>query len=395
MRFPADTYRRLLSLSVVVALIASGKATDALAQSIVLDTPITALSEDAFAVGKTLAKSNTLENKTLDELITRVAGSPSVKAFQKYGGDFNAYWEVSKTQRAGKVFEAISAFTENRRLARLGDPTRLLVTAAEGNPAHAADMLRVDASLRIMGHDQYKLGWQAARNAITDTRYVGKAIVIPPDEMEILARELTKAEANAARRGLPLASKWQGVKEAVGEGRIAARLPSGEMAPTRNEVLRIARRQLQAEWIRLARTAEPTGIPEVLTSRPVLGTLRVVGKVAGTIVVVVDVAGTGYQTYSDVARYRAGEIGGVYLGAKSSMRAAQLALAYYTVFAPDPTLLTKIAAGIGCVVLIAADNISDCMYEARRDQARRLLETIDRDERFLAANKQLLESGSH
>jgi hypothetical protein len=387
--------RLLLYWLVVTAFIVGRISSECVAQSIVRDAPIATPTADAFAIGKTLAKSNTLEIGTLDELITRVAGEPSIKAFLKYGRNFDAYWESSKTQRAGKVFEAIAAFTENRRLARSGDSMRLLPTAAEGNPGHAADILLSDANLVVQEHHQYKLGWQAARDALTETKYAGMTIVTPADQMEILERELAKAEAKATRRGLPLAFEWGFVREALQEGRITARLPSRAMVPTRNDILTITRRQLQAQWTRLGRMAESTGMGRVLDAGPISGRLKVLGKAGRWTLVVLDLAGTGYQTYSDVLRYRIGEIGGNYLATKSSMRGVQLGLAYYTFCAPDPTLITKLAMGVAVIVLIAADNISDRVYEARRDQARCLLETIDRDERVYAARKQLLQLKGH
>jgi hypothetical protein len=389
------TCHRLLSCRLAAAIILlSSSAGRSLAQSILLDAPTTTSLTDAFAIGKTLAKSNTLEIGSLDELIERVAGKIRPASFEKWG-NFNAYWEATKSQRAGKVFEAINAYVENRRLARSGDAMRLLVTAAEGKPAHPADVLRAlrtDEGFLVGGHDQYKFGWKAAKNAVAESKYAGMTIVTSPDQMQIIEHELQKAEAKAIRRGLPLASKWEGVKDAIQEGRLTARMPSGTMATTREYVFFHTRRVYQAMWTRLERAAEATQIARLSRFRAVSGTLKVLGKVAGGALVVLDVAAVGYQTYDDVLRYRAGEIGGGYLAAKSSMRGLQLSLAYYTFFAPDPTMVTKIVTGVAVVVLIVADDVSDRVYEARRDESRRLMESIDRDERFYAARKQLLET---
>ncbi len=118
---------------------------------------------------------------------------------------------------------------------------------------------------------------------------------------------------------------------------------------------------------------------------------RKIAVVVNPVLVVADIGMVGYQTYSDIGRYRTGEIGAVYLSAKGSMRATQLALTYYTFFAPDPTLITKVCTGTAVVVLIVSDEVSDYVYVARWEQAKQLLELIDREERYNAARRQLLQ----
>jgi hypothetical protein len=192
------------------------------------------------------------------------------------------------------------------------------------------------------------------------------AVLLPRDQMALLTRELAKAEAKAARRGLPLAAKWIAVKDAVEEGRLTNRLPSGVLTPTRQTVERFAAWHTLKLW----------------------GRMDMVGRWAGRGVLVLDVAEAGYQTYSDVNRFRSGEIGGAYLAARSSMRGVQVGLGVYAAMTPEPFSKTIAAAAI--IVIVISSEVTDRVHEARCQEATRLMERIDHDEKYRTIRRHLV-----
>ncbi len=116
------------------------------------------------------------------------------------------------------------------------------------------------------------------------------------------------------------------------------------------------------------------------------------GELIGKALIVVDVAGTAYAEYYDVQRFAHGEIGGVYLSYKSTLRASQLSLAYYAAATPEPStkVIAGVAAGLLVVIDLASDPIYEAVYRSRQDAAFQLLMTIDREERYFAARTNLL-----
>ena len=379
---------RLLIFWIMVATVTLGSISNhALAQSLVSPVPVAIPTSDPFALGKTLAKPNTLEFQNLDALIAKVAGKPSMDAFEKYEGGFNRYWEVSRSGRAGKVFEAVTAFTENRRLARAGNPNRIVLTAAEGNPGDAADAVLIGPDGTILKRYQLKLSWKIAKDALFEPKYSGMTIVLPSDQMEILTHELAKAEYKALRRGLPLETRWQDTKNAIHNGRITATMVSGKITSSK-DIFITTERQLLAAWTRLGSEANT---PNVATTPKASGVKKVLGKTLARRLIVIGIAAEGYQLYTDLARYRSGEIGGGHLATKVAMQSAQFGLSTALLVAPEP-FVTKIAGLVVIVVVFTgADQIIESAYEKRQDHARRLLETIDREERFLYAREQLLK----
>jgi hypothetical protein len=190
---------------------------------------------------------------SLHALIEVTAGTPSAEAYARYGGDLERYWQVVESQRAGKTFEACVAWQENVRLRAVGDGRRILVTAAEGRTASAADLLLVDESGQVLEQIQCKLGWKYAKDALVDPKYGGMRIMTPADELEILRLKLAQREASAAMRGVNLTDDWQAVREAFDTGRLVTRTSSGAPLPLRAEVTRAARESLEPSWTRLSR----------------------------------------------------------------------------------------------------------------------------------------------
>lgn len=354
----------------------------ALGQSLLSTFPVAnKTGGDPFAIGKTLLKTNTLDYIKQPDLIAKVAGKPSMNAFNKYGGDFDKYYKAVESQRAGKVFEAMDVFKKNRELARSGSSRRFLVTAAEGYPGHAADVLEINGLVKRQF--QYKSNWNNGQSALFEPKYSGMKIVIPKDKMEILKQNLNKAESKALRRNVALNPKWQTTKEAILDRRIIASSLSTK------DIEAASKRTLQAEWNKRAFEIEARSTPNVVKSSSATAGSKGLGKTLAKGFIVIDIAGSGYQTYEDWGRYSSQEISGSFLAAKVTMRGSQLALAGYLLTMPEP-IATKIAFA-GVMVLIAVDIISDSIYEKRQEHAKHILETIDRDERFYSARQQLLQ----
>lgn len=355
---------RLSGLLLALLLSSVGPAQ---ARSLIAPTAAPVDLMDRFAAGRSLVAPRTTSLGGLKEYLQATGDGVTRRSFIKYGRDFEKYWAASRTGRSGKAFEAIVASFENRRLVRMGDARRLIVTAAEGAKTHPADLLIRAADSTVSERLQLKLGWKAAANAITEEKYAGMKVLLPRDQMHLLARELTKAEAKAVRRGLPLAAKWMAVKDAVEEGRLAGTLPSGTLTPTRRTIDRLARWHTQKLWNRM----------------------DMVGRWAGRSILVLDIAEAGYQTYSDINRFRAGEIGGAYLAARGSMRGVQVGLGIYAAVTPEP--FSKTAAAAAILVIVVSSEITDRVHDARCQEANKLIERIDRDEKFRAVQRHLVQ----
>lgn len=356
----------------------------ALGQSLLSTFPVAnKTGGDPFAIGKTLIKTNTLDYIKQDDLIAKVAGKPSMKAFNKYGGDFEKYYEAVESQRAGKVFEAMDVFKKNKDLARSGSSRKFLVTAAEGYPGHAADVLEIDGLVKRQF--QYKSNWNNGQSALFDPKYSRMKIIIPKDKMEILKQNLNKAESKAFQRNLALNPKWQTTKEAILDGRIVA-------SPLSTKDIRAASKRIAlAEWEKHGYEIEAIRTPNIVKSSSATAGLKVVGKTVAGGLIVIGIAAEGYQTYTNWERYRSGEIGGDHFTTKLTMQGAQIGLAGALFAAPEP-IVTKIGGLVVIVLVFAgADQIVETSIEKRQEHAKHILETIDRDERFLSARRQLLQ----
>lgn len=343
-----------------------------------------------------LGQRTTLQAKSMRELALRTA--PIAKdAFQRYGGDVGRYFAASnrRNQRAGKTLEAVIAWRVNAQRAKLGISDRMLVTAAEGYPGHAADLIDIAQDGSILGKYQVKWGetsgpgWKSTIKALRNPKYQDMTILTTRESWQTIARKLSAAEARAARRGIALAPKWQVVREAIDSERLP-RIVGGKHLPRAAAVQRFAESMVRRFFGEKAAQSVPRTAAKLGQLAPVLaGT----GKVLGRVLVVADIAGTGYAEYHDIQRFRAGEIGPYYLAFKSYLRVYQLDLALLAVLSPEP--LTKLTAGIlaGALVVVdlASDQIYDLVYKRRQDAARVVLESIDREERYHAARFSLVQ----
>jgi hypothetical protein len=263
------TKTRLLTVCVALGLFAT--ANPLAAQS--TPTAGAAAKTISFKVGEIVTNPKTT-TYSQQALINRTAGQPSVKAYNDFQGNLEAYHNTVRNGRNGKVMEAVFAHSENSRFAATGSGNRILVTAAEGMPAHAADLVLVDKNGRVLNQIQSKTGksgWKEARKALVDPKYKGMSILTDQDSLNTIRKELLKAETTAARRGLPLAKEWKAVKDGLNSGRLLSRTPSGAPLPTLAHVEKQSVQALKKAWQVTAKQA---------AARAASGTTRAVAKVA-------------------------------------------------------------------------------------------------------------------
>ena len=298
-----------------------------------------------------------------NELINRVAGYPRHSTFVKYGGDLKAYWRVAQSSRIGKALEAVFARSENTRLAGLGQKVRVIATAAEGQAAAAADLKIVSESGKVLREIQSKMGWRNAMKALSDPKYSGMHILTDRGSLDVLTRELAKAEAKAARRGISLAKEWEVVKRALKSGRLMRQTPTGAPLPTRQAATDAARNSLKKLWPKLSRNAKSAVSVEgkcVATALVVQDAqrgsmlLRLVkspGFVAGGMTLAID---GGIATY----KYFDGQINKSELAEEiqdASIRALAVGTAVQVVYLLVATPHGLIVAGVAIVTYMAAD----------------------------------------
>jgi hypothetical protein len=388
MRSAAFTTLRIAAV-LTVALPTYASARSMAERSVSRDT-VARSARRLVTEGGQFGQRRTLRAKSMRELVAWTA--PIAKdAYDRYGGDWMRYWTASnaRNQRSGKTLEAAIAWRVNAQRERLGIADRMLVTAAEGYPGHAADLVDVAPDGSVLKKYQVKWGWKSTVKALVDPKYRDMSILTTRQSFQTIEKRLIAAEVKAAERGLPLTPKWRLLRAAVESGRLPGEV-GGKPLPTAAAVRRYAMRRVKETFFagELARL----GPRSVAEAGHMTATLAGSGRALGKLVIFADVAGTAYAQYLDVQHYRAGEIGGRYLAFKSGLRASQLALAYYAVASPEPA--TKFVAGIGAGVFIVIDLASDpvyrMVYARRRDASLALLNTIDRQARYHAARAQLL-----
>ncbi len=200
-----------------------------------------------------------------DELVKAVAGRPSQRAYANYGGNFGRYWQAAESGYTGKTFEAMIMESDNARYARTGQPTRLFSTAVAGQPWHGADLVaRTKGNSKEVLY-QCKLGWREACTALSDPKYAGMHILTTSDALATIRKELSFAETQAARRGIPLSDFWEQTRRALASGRLMQTTPAGMALPGRQAVSDRARAVVARSWsqtashARFKSTADLTG----------------------------------------------------------------------------------------------------------------------------------------
>jgi hypothetical protein len=243
MNIQATTKTRLLTACVALGLFAT--ANPLAAQSTL--TAGAAAKTISFEVGEIVTNPKTT-TYSQQALINHTAGQPSVKAYNNFEGNVKAYHKAVRNGRNGKVMEAVFAHSENSRFAATGSGNRILVTAAEGMPAHAADLVLVNKNGRVLNQSQSKTGWNNARKALLDPKYKGMSILTDQDSLNTIRRELLKVEKTVARRGLPLPKEWKVVKDGLKSGRLLSRTPTGAPLHTLAHVEKQSVQALKKAW---------------------------------------------------------------------------------------------------------------------------------------------------
>jgi hypothetical protein len=216
----------------------------------------------AFEIGSLVRSPRTLKIDDLGTLFRETTGGVSERAILTYKGYFDEYWKASYSGRSGKAFEAFEVYRANRRLLRSGKSERLLITAMEGAPHHAADIVLIDEAGRVTKQFQLKAGATAAMEAIDYPKYTRMTIVTHRDSLERIRGDLRKAKLKAASRGKALSPKWRKIEDALSNGRLTDELISGLKTRTRAQIERITK---DVHWpiIRKGRKNHPKTLSSV------------------------------------------------------------------------------------------------------------------------------------
>ena len=273
-----------------------------------------------------------IDSMSFRDFVSRTAGEVNPQKIGDYGGDFGNYWKNARVNFEGKTFEAIVADTTNARNKAVHETARLVPNAVLGNNTAPADLLLVKSPGGVPTLVQAKLGADGVLDALGDPKYRGMDIVTCHESRNELDSQLKKEMSKATRRGLPLATKYQRLKDALESGRVWKKLPCGAPLPERSHVEAVSRNHYQGEWnatakklaaatddaalaVATAGTTTPK-IPKVATVAKaggavddVVATLGTkVVRCAGPVAIVCEVGYRGYRAYSTEAEFAAGEI---------------------------------------------------------------------------------------
>lgn len=348
----------------------------------------------SFQIGSFVRNPRTLEIRDLTTLFHKATGGVRQKSTLKHIGDFESYWKASFTGRSGKAFEAYEVYRANRKLARLGRSERFVITAVEGSPHHAADVVLIDGTGKITKQFQHKLGVRAALNAIKDPKYAGMTIVTPRNSLSRIRRDLKEAIRRAASSEKGLPPKWQHIQNALAEGRLTDEMLPGLQVWSRKQIERIAKCFTKPMFTAVEKQMPRTSRLTMAVSRGISrvglragsATLKIAGKVMGP----ADLMFVGYQTHLDWQRFSNGEIGEGTLATKFTLRGAEVAVAIL-LLSPDPGTKVILVGITASLLLTGADASLDAAIDARNARVQQLLENINRDERFDAVKEQLME----
>lgn len=253
-----------------------------------------------LAVGSTVINPSTA-TKSLDELMTRTVGSVSGSAISRYGADFDSYWQASRSSREGKALEAIATDIVNHRNAATGISHRWATSASLGSPTHAADILELDASGKIVRQIQAGKGYSNVMNKLSDPKYAGMDILTDQNTFDALRKELHR-EANRAKAiGRPLKPKFVILQGSIDSGRLLNRLPCGAPLPTQDHITKIARKHAQKLFGVQAskvstKVARSSKVVAVHANDITDGALQFT-KASSRLVRAVPLAATGYEAY--------------------------------------------------------------------------------------------------
>lgn len=270
-----------------------------------------------------------IDSMSFQDLVSRTAGEVNPQRIGEYGGEFVDYWKNARVSFEGKTFEAIVADTMNARNKAVHETARLVPNAVLGNHTAPADLLLVKSPGSVPTLVQAKLGADGVLEALGDPKYRGMDIVTCHESLNELDSRLGKEMSKATRRGLPLATEYQRLKDALESGRVWKKLPCGAPLPERSHVEAVSRNHYQGEWNatakKLAAATDDAALAVATagTTTPKIPKVATVAKAGGAVDDVVTTLGTnvvrwagpvaivcevGYRGYSTEAKFAAGEI---------------------------------------------------------------------------------------
>lgn len=299
-------------------------------------------------------------------------------AIQKYRGDFDAYWKASGAGKTGKFAEAEIAMGYRRFAQQKGLPFDVMPTGL-WDPAHPYDLIVRDVRTGAESSYQMKLGFNASISAISDAKYAGGSILTTPDTLAGIREQLARESAKAARRGLPLASKWAAVEEALTIGRLTDELPGGYRIATRTYISRTAERYFYRVFAGTVRAA--TGKPGVEASLAVVPTIGARTRALPLTLKSSGVAAAGFSLYrglDDIDRYRRGKVDGMELAFRLRVRYMVAEAGLYLVFTAE-------TGPVGWVVvggIVAVETSIDVWNGVQDERFRRTLLTLEREDRY-------------
>ena len=379
--------------SVFAAVAVAGLLTNSVAtgKSLVRSEPknIPSAIDDPFALGKRIRNPQTPGYRTRASLIRKTMPNIWHSTYVKYAGNFAAYWRVHGRQRAGFGFEAVAAHTGNRSLIRRGQPWHWLVTGVEGSPHNSADLALEDNFGYIRHRRQLKLRIRSlaqARKFLLDPRYKGNVVQTSAESIAYLEGQLKRSVAKAARRGLPLSGDTQIVQEALQKGRLTASINGQKISE--KHAIAAAKRQIYRQWKEVGRSIPARMVGQAGKRQWLSGVLHLAGRSGGKVLVVADIAAIGSGVYSDIKRFHHGQILTGRLATQGGMRTVQVILLVYATTSPEG--VTKTLTGVAILVIWASEALFDHIAEAERSALTRVLESIDRNERFFATYRYLV-----
>jgi len=350
---------------------------------------ITKVDGDQFALWAVLRNPKT-PDIPYRKLLEKTAGRVRAKAIRKHR-TFASYLDVSLTGREGKVFEASEAYRANRHFKQTGSKSRVLVTAVEGDPAHAADLV-MRKNGRITKRFQFKAGGRAAWDALRKTKYDGMTIVTHPEELNWLKAELRKRKL--ANR--PITGRYARLDEALQSGKLTDEVVPGLKTLSRKSTNTKTINMMRRQWESMVATMDSvarSGVVKPLVKSSFL-TAKYGTKIGARIINVgtklavgADFAFAGYGYYDTIGRYRAGQLDHDLTAAKLAVHTGEVgvgAVGVFLLLTPEPTGATKIAGIVVIVVSVAlggADISLDVIAAGRTKARQELLKRIDRKQR--------------
>jgi len=371
-------------------------------------------SDDIFALGRRIADPRTLQvpTKALHEI---TIGRIRDKSFSKHAS-FDKFWDAAGTGTRGKFFESQSVLQANSALKKQGSLYRYAITAVEGDPGHAADVVLLNPAGKIVARFQLK-STRSVNDILRfslDPKYADMPIVTHPETIVNLRARLAVELQKARRRGTPLPSKWQAVDHKLDTGLITDSLGNGKRVDSLATTTENARRFRVFQWKKgpadVGKSRQVTkavtrsiAMPKAL-SRVGISIARVA---KGTFVVLevvsapVNIGFATYGYYDTFTRYGEGSLDRDMFATKLAIHTTEAALGGVAVYslsvglgliaAPEPfvTKVTGIVVVVGGLVVIAADMAVDAIVSGRDHARQQTLESLTDRERLLASRGEL------